>query len=83
MPQAPELQKWIQYNNSTIYHATLSYFVPRIRLHFIGEQTSFSFYTDSVQEGTYIRSMSDEDRAFLKWLESLSGENNSQWWADD
>lgn len=73
-PAPTELQQWVEFNNGTWYRPTITYYVPKYVLNFPESSTGFTFYTKSVQTGTFVRDMTDEDRAFLNWLGSQPGE---------
>ena len=61
-----EIQDWIQFNNSKLYHLTLAEYVPHIVL--ICPGIDVTFYSNSVQMGTFIRSVTEEDKQFVEWL---------------
>ena len=63
-----EIQEWIQYNNGKLYHWTLAEYVPKIVL--ICPGIDVTFYSDSVQMGTFIRSATEKDKLFMDWLKN-------------
>ena len=63
-----EIQDWIQYNNGKLYHWTLAEYVPKIVL--ICPGIDVTFYSNSVQMGTFIRSASAKDKLFMEWLKN-------------
>ena len=73
-PTPTELQKWVEFNNGTWYRPTITYYVPKYVVNFPDDSTGFTFYTKSVQAGSFVRSLTDEDRAFLNWLDTQPGE---------
>ena len=75
-PATAELQAWVKFNNGTWYRPTIMNYVPRYVVNFPAAHTGFTFYTKSVQAGTFVRDMTDEDRAFLTWLEVQPGETS-------
>ena len=73
-PTPTELQKWVEFNNGTWYRPTITNYVPKYVVNFPDISRGFTFYTKSVQVGTFVRDMTDEDRAFLNWLDTQPGE---------
>ena len=63
-----EIQEWLQYNNGKLYHWTLAEYVPKILLKCPG--IDVTFYSDSVQMGTFIRSATEKDKLFMDWLKN-------------
>ena len=72
-PHPEELRSWIDFNNGKLYRATLAYWVPNVTLCFPDQPGHFSFYTKYVQAGSHIRRSTDEDKAFLNWLNTQAG----------
>ena len=73
-PAPTELQEWVKFNNGTWYRPTITNYVPKYVVNFPDISRGFTFYTKSVQVGTFVRDMTDEDRAFLNWLDTQPGE---------
>lgn len=69
--EAPkEVQDWIKFNNTKLYHWTMAYYVPRLVLSCPGQYRCFDFYRDSVQDGSFIRRATEEDAKFVAWLKA-------------
>ena len=73
-PAPTELQEWVKFNNGTWYRPTITNYVPKYVVNFPDISRGFTFYTKSVQVGTFVRDITDEDRAFLNWLDTQPGE---------
>jgi hypothetical protein len=73
-PAPTELQEWVKFNNGTWYRPTITNYVPKYVVNFPDISRGFTFYTKSVQVGTFVHDMTDEDRAFLNWLDTQPGE---------
>ena len=71
--RAPELQKWIRFNNETLYRFTLTLYVPHIVVNFPSQNESYAFYSDTVQRGSHVRDMKAEDYEFINWLKAQPG----------
>jgi hypothetical protein len=71
--RTPELQKWIRFNNETLYRFTLTLYVPRIVVNFPSQNEGYTFYSNTVQRDSHVRDMEAEDHEFINWLKSQPG----------
>lgn len=72
-PYPQEISHWIAQNNEQIYHITLVSYAPEIRLSFPGQNRHFVFLSGAVTDGSYVRTSTEEDKQFMKWLQSQPG----------
>ena len=73
LPYPQEISDWIAQNNERVYHITPVSYVPEIRLTFPELNKHFVFLSGAVTDGSYVRGATEEDKQFMKWLQSQPG----------